>query len=208
MLHNNAWTFGIISHETLHDVIWIIINPCFVQYADQFITEWNMFMVLLLVGNVSANDGNLWLTIWESTIAALPIEMPVIIIVVYPFRRLHLERLHELGDGFWRIHPNEQMQMISHPIDGINMVFVFFARTVDVTKKMIPPFVSRKWCVSRFGYKCLPYIRCFNAKIVLLHDKCKHQIVFLQRGMLKYRVWGCIEKKADRLGMNCNRKYW
>ena len=30
---------AIISHETLHDVIWIIINPCFVQYADQFITE-------------------------------------------------------------------------------------------------------------------------------------------------------------------------
>ena len=25
---------GIISHKTLHDVIWIIINPRFIQYAD------------------------------------------------------------------------------------------------------------------------------------------------------------------------------
>ena len=30
---------GIISHKTLHDVIWIIINPRFIQYADQFITK-------------------------------------------------------------------------------------------------------------------------------------------------------------------------
>ena len=26
--------FGIISHKTLHDVIWIIINSRFIQYAD------------------------------------------------------------------------------------------------------------------------------------------------------------------------------
>jgi hypothetical protein len=36
------------------------------------------------------------------------------------------------------------MQMISHPIDGMYMVFVFLARTVDVTKKMVPPFASQK----------------------------------------------------------------
>ena len=36
------------------------------------------------------------------------------------------------------------MQMVSHTIDGVNVMFTIFARSYDITKKTISPFVLKQ----------------------------------------------------------------
>ena len=71
-------------------------------------------------------------------------KMSITVFVVNPFGRLQFDGLYQLGQRFRRIYPNEEMQMVSHTIDGVNVMFAIFARTNDITEKTIPPFVLKQ----------------------------------------------------------------
>ena len=136
-------------HKALHHVFRLVIYTRLGEDVRYFVLKRHTTMMFLLVLDIALDCWHQRFAIRKCAIATLPTKAPMQEIAVNPLGRLYFQRLHQIGNGFPWVHTDEDMDMVSCTIDGMNEMFAVFACPNDIAIEFaLPAIVNHSFAMA------------------------------------------------------------